>query len=293
MMSDADVDLGCIGTKRDEVQTGPLRPFLPAWLDDLGLTAQQFRVVLHLWRWARTRCGMKPCTSSIETITSTCRLAENTVWRCIRALENRGLVRRVKRFRRPNEYHLQLPASITAKEGVNISPQTAMLLTTANEGVTNHRKRGGGRGLVLGKRRREGNTAPSLPFMLPANLSDAEVQSLAEGFNLGGGAVQRLYAEFCAVKGAWIAKDFPGLSRAGVPDALASYLRHDSRGKKALKDARGAAMKEDLWQSEPSWAWREQMASLPEWCQEYTERAWVSLPDALKQIIHRGGSNAA
>ncbi len=68
----------------------PRYPFIPAWLDDLGLTASQFRILCHLWRRGKT-------FSNAETIASACHLKRKTVFTILSELEGRGLIRRTPR----------------------------------------------------------------------------------------------------------------------------------------------------------------------------------------------------
>lgn len=67
---------------------------VPGWLDDLGLPANEFRILCHLAR----RAGPKGfCHPSVRTIAAKCRLHKDTVARGIKALESKGLVRRYYR----------------------------------------------------------------------------------------------------------------------------------------------------------------------------------------------------
>ncbi len=65
-------------------------PFIPAWLDDLCLSANQFRVICHLWRRGVT-------FSNAGTIAKMCRLKRDTVFEILSELEARGLIRRTPR----------------------------------------------------------------------------------------------------------------------------------------------------------------------------------------------------
>lgn len=85
-------------------------PFLPAWLDELGLSASEFRVLMTLW--SRANRDMV-CWPSVALISSTCRLHADTVWAALRSLEGRELILRRKHSgtRNGNEYLLRLPKS--------------------------------------------------------------------------------------------------------------------------------------------------------------------------------------
>ena len=79
------------------------RPFIPAWLDEAGLTAADFRVLANLWRRAGRR-GV--CWPAVSSIARTCRLDLKTVWAVLRRLEAAGFLRRQKHYRNANEYVL-------------------------------------------------------------------------------------------------------------------------------------------------------------------------------------------
>lgn len=61
----------------------------PAWLDDLGLTATQFRVYCHLRRRAGPTEWAKP---GLRSIAKTCRLRTDTVQKALRELETFRLI---------------------------------------------------------------------------------------------------------------------------------------------------------------------------------------------------------
>lgn len=79
------------------------RPFIPAALDDYGLNSSEFRVLCHLYR----RAGKdRRCYPAAHSIAKTCKLHRDTVWVCIKKLENLGLLQRRKGRRNSNEYTL-------------------------------------------------------------------------------------------------------------------------------------------------------------------------------------------
>jgi len=102
-----------------------LAPFIPSWLDDLGLTSNEFRVCCHLSRRAGKDGKCHPAASSIMTV---CHISENTVWKILKQLESMELIVREKHFRNANAYVVATakPNRITAIEGViqNESPQS-------------------------------------------------------------------------------------------------------------------------------------------------------------------------
>jgi hypothetical protein len=62
------------------------KPFIPAWIDDLGLSAAEFRVFAHLCRSADNKTGVAwPSYRRMIEITG---LSKNTVRRSIETLEN-------------------------------------------------------------------------------------------------------------------------------------------------------------------------------------------------------------
>lgn len=96
-------------------------PFIPVWLDEFDLKPVQFRVLCHLWR----RAGKNGrCFPSAPVIAASCRINRDTVWATLTALEEAGLlVKMKKRFGTANSYLLKVP--IGGNEGPIESPQSA------------------------------------------------------------------------------------------------------------------------------------------------------------------------
>lgn len=208
-----------------------LRPFVPAWFDELGLSAAEFRVLMHLWRWARTKNGVKPCTSTARTIQRTCRLSEPTVWKCLRSLEVRGLLQRSKRFQESNVYHVKMPSPITQKETVIES------LKPAGQLIPKKRRR-----LIPKTTMRRGDEKEGMRIKggealtcLPQALSEAETESAAQALRLTNTNVNELYEGYRAIKGRFLNADHPkGVARSQVLTVFLAFLRADSRGKNLL-----------------------------------------------------------
>lgn len=93
-------------------------PFIPAWLDDLNLTANEFRVLCHLWRRAGSD-GV--CFPGGDSIRKACRVSDPTLWAVLRKLESRGLLERRKRFSNSNSYRMMVPSWGTQNETVTQS----------------------------------------------------------------------------------------------------------------------------------------------------------------------------
>ena len=82
-------------------------PFVPSWLDDLGLPTTHFRVLCHLHRRAGKDGRCYPSAPSIATI---CKIHRNTVWPALAKLEELGLIERMKKsFGGSNAYLLKSP----------------------------------------------------------------------------------------------------------------------------------------------------------------------------------------
>lgn len=91
------------------------RPFIPAWLDDLGLGPREFRVLCHLWRRGETH-------STAATIAAVCRIKRETVFSILTELEKLGLVRREHRQGRTTLIQPVPPNGTGGR--ANPSPQT-------------------------------------------------------------------------------------------------------------------------------------------------------------------------
>ncbi len=69
------------------------KPFIPAWLDDYGLTHAEFRLYCHLCRRADNATGI--AWPSYQSIQDSCGLSRKTVWRNLKDLEAHGLIAKV------------------------------------------------------------------------------------------------------------------------------------------------------------------------------------------------------
>lgn len=81
-----------------------LRPFIPVWLDDAGLSASEFRVLCHLWRRADKDGFAWP---GQREISRACKIKLNTVGRVLKTLENGGYFSVIKgKGTTPSKYSL-------------------------------------------------------------------------------------------------------------------------------------------------------------------------------------------
>lgn len=105
-----------------------MKPFIPSWLDEAGLSATEFRVLCNLWR--RAERETLTCFPSAANIMETCRVAENTLWKVLRSLERKGFLSRTKGRHNSNTYTLvelvvdSAVRSNTTRDG-SVPPQTA------------------------------------------------------------------------------------------------------------------------------------------------------------------------
>ena len=83
-------------------------PFIPAWLDDAGLSQAEFRVYCHLCRRADNKKGI--AWPRADSIARDCIMCKDTVWKVLRSLESKGLIRRLgKPFGKANRYRILSP----------------------------------------------------------------------------------------------------------------------------------------------------------------------------------------
>ena len=87
-------------------KTRELGIFMPASVDDFGLTAAQFRVLCHLSRRAGKN---RECYPSAPSIARVCKLHEDTVWRCLKELEKLQFIKRSKGKFKSNNYTMTHP----------------------------------------------------------------------------------------------------------------------------------------------------------------------------------------
>ncbi|MES2920092.1 MAG: helix-turn-helix domain-containing protein [Verrucomicrobiota bacterium] len=69
------------------------KSFIPAWLDDAGLSQAEFRVHSHLSRCADNRTGI--AWPSYERIMATCRMSRATAAASLRSLVRKGLIEKM------------------------------------------------------------------------------------------------------------------------------------------------------------------------------------------------------
>lgn len=74
-----------------------ISPLIPAWLDDCGLTATEFRVLSHIWRRYGKDGQNGGAFPSGESIAAACRVNKDTVWKVIASLEGKKLLLRKSR----------------------------------------------------------------------------------------------------------------------------------------------------------------------------------------------------
>jgi len=84
-------------------QQAPARtPFVPAWLDDAGLSASEFRVLCRVARRG-------DCTESGPNIAKGCKLHPDTAWDALKSLEAQGLITKEKRHGKTGVFRVQPP----------------------------------------------------------------------------------------------------------------------------------------------------------------------------------------
>lgn len=112
-----------------------MKPFIPSWLNQAGLPQSDFRVYCCLISRADNATGI--AWPKADTIAADCMMARNTVWKALRALEGRQLIRRVgKPFQGSSRYQILMPtgANETLVDGATNSNETPVAgSTSANE----------------------------------------------------------------------------------------------------------------------------------------------------------------
>lgn len=70
-----------------------LKPFIPAWLDEAGLSSAEFRTFCHILRSADNNTGK--AWPSYKRMTKIMGMAKSTVRRCIEELERRKFIEKI------------------------------------------------------------------------------------------------------------------------------------------------------------------------------------------------------
>lgn len=141
-------------------------PFIPAKLDDAGLSASQFRVFARI-----ARRGM--CSESVPNIASGCRLDQDTVWSALRSLLDLGMISKTSRPGATSVYAAQSPEQWAPTRNGG-APETAGRVV--NSGATHPKERGGthpkGRGakVPLEGFPLKGHQIELLPIELPPSI---------------------------------------------------------------------------------------------------------------------------
>jgi DNA-binding MarR family transcriptional regulator len=97
------------------------KAFIPAWLNQAGLSQADFRVYCCLAARADVKTGI--AWPAAELIAKDCGMARNTVWKSLGRLEDGGFIRRNgKRFASSNRYQVLVPigANETPKDELSI-----------------------------------------------------------------------------------------------------------------------------------------------------------------------------
>lgn len=215
-------------------------PFIPAWFDELELTASEFRLLAHLWRRA-DKSGA--CYPSVPTIIACCRVTENTVWKVLRSLEHRGLLKRERRLRTSNLYRLVIPDtaietasgdSKTPQSERHQTPQSERHVTPQKEGCQTPQTRGWKGTPMKVPQERYSREGDGLLSTLPEKLSDLEVEVLSSDLSFEATKVRESYDFFRRTKLLFKA-DWAHLRRRDLPAAVTSFLKTDRRGKAWLE----------------------------------------------------------
>jgi hypothetical protein len=217
------------------------RPFVPVWLDEANLTANEFRVLCNLWRRADA-AGV--CWPSAPRIAADCRIHRDTVWSCLRSLEQGGWITRSKFRRNSNQY--QLHVRVSGNKGPTQTGQSAESKGRQSaESNGRHPAESEGRQSAEseGRQSAESKGHEGIPVKEPQGrlpsegvgsptrfeMTETELQAIADEFQMtlpGAAEALRVYRQN---KGVWVHKDGP-LSI----DAFAGWLRTTKEGKRLV-----------------------------------------------------------
>lgn len=71
--------------------TQDLKPFIPAWMFDCGLSCHEGWILAYLWRCRNAETGK--CNPSAATIAKSVNLTSRKVFSCLKALADKGLIK--------------------------------------------------------------------------------------------------------------------------------------------------------------------------------------------------------
>jgi hypothetical protein len=97
--------------------------FVHSELDDLGLDPHEFRIYAHLARRANGKSRAYP---GITSMSESCRMKRHTVIRVIRSLEERGLIKVLRKTGGLNEYVLTPPSEWIGSQETSVQSGTGV-----------------------------------------------------------------------------------------------------------------------------------------------------------------------
>ncbi len=146
-------------SSRNEAITSPAdgkRPFIPAWLDDAGLSAATFRLYCHLSRSADNDTGI--AWPSYERMGKVCGISRATINRCLTELISRNLIEKAEKqyFGRSTRYMVLVP--IVAPEA-RLSDANSIISGTIGVPIVapENCNRASGEASIVAPEAREGN----------------------------------------------------------------------------------------------------------------------------------------
>ncbi len=163
--------------------------FVHSELDDLGLDPHEFRIYAHL---ARRANGKTKAWPGITSMSESCRMKRNTVIRVIRQLEERRLIRVIRKSGGLSEYLLTSPSEWKKNSEISTSSDTSIPNGTGtglDTGISN------GTGSVLDTGAVSQRTLPPVPFgILKGNPSEGNPlkDNTADGLSASRDVVQQI-----------------------------------------------------------------------------------------------------
>ena len=149
---------------------------LSAQLDDAGLSIAAFRVYSHLSR----RAGRGIAFPSCESMAKICRMNRDTVWRALKELGERNMIRRISRPGVTTEYTLTNPSEWAANPAENEGHPSNWV--SGKEGVGGSGKEGVGGSGKEGALRRPTEGDPSKETPIAPKKKKADWRPIYEAY---------------------------------------------------------------------------------------------------------------
>jgi len=172
-------------------------PFIPAWLDDAGLTQAEFRLYSHLCRRADNKT--KIAWPSYDSMEATCGAGRATIWRCLGLLTKRGLIAKVgKPFGGSCRYRILAPIVSPEERLEDANSITTGTIETAPIVSPGNSNRSPSETSIVSPEEREGTPSKGIQLRESNNIGDGDffASSTSKKIPSNDSTAEAIYQEY-------------------------------------------------------------------------------------------------